>query len=675
MDWTVAHLRRLPARRRPAHRSGWPRTLSRNGQVFLEDVFAGSEALAHAVNRLLVVGFYLLNLGFVSLYLRIGRPDVVGPARRSSSSSASRSAWSRWSLGVVHFLNVYVFNAMRRRQPDGAPSAPRRSPPQGYVGRSATGGLPGPRDRPDGPAMTSTSRSSTDAGCPLCSRFARLARPCSRLLVPLRAGAGGVGRGAGAGSRRSTTPARCEEITVVGDDGAVWTHEHAWVMCLWATRRAPRAWPSGSPVRSWLPLARRRPAYSSARPACRHLLAPTSNRRACARGGDYPDDCAGSCRPAPPRPSRPGRRSSTRRCGCSARDGYDKTTMRAIAARGRGLGRQRLLLLRLQGAPDPGVLRPDPGRARRGRGRGPRARAGLRRSGCGACCSPGSTWRSRTTSSPGSSSATPPTRTARCRRSARSRRPARDASIALFASGRRGLRRQARGRAAPELPRAAVAAADGRRAVLGVRRQRPTRSARRAAGRQRRADRRPAREAVPAARGPRPRRRRRRAAARDPVMTASSPARRRGPSPRHRGGGPPAALWSVALIVGAATVPSTAPRLVDERRWSDNASLTLDDPGRWQRLPELLLVVAIPLAATLPRGDRTPPPSVDVGATGAWVAAGGRSPQSSRRTRGRCTRRTSSGSSASPRPRSSRWWRSWPSRAHGASRRRSAGET
>jgi predicted DCC family thiol-disulfide oxidoreductase YuxK len=26
-----------------------------------------------------------------------------------------------------------------------------------------------------------------------------------------------------------------EEITVVGDDGGVWTGTHAWVMCLWAT--------------------------------------------------------------------------------------------------------------------------------------------------------------------------------------------------------------------------------------------------------------------------------------------------------------------------------------------------------------------------------------------------------------------------------------------------------
>jgi len=44
--------------------------LSRSGRVFLRDVFGGDEALAEAVNRLLVVGFYLLTLGFVVLAMR-----------------------------------------------------------------------------------------------------------------------------------------------------------------------------------------------------------------------------------------------------------------------------------------------------------------------------------------------------------------------------------------------------------------------------------------------------------------------------------------------------------------------------------------------------------------------------------------------------------------------------
>ena len=38
-------------------------TLHKNGRVFLIDVLQGNESLADSVNHLLVVGFYLINLG------------------------------------------------------------------------------------------------------------------------------------------------------------------------------------------------------------------------------------------------------------------------------------------------------------------------------------------------------------------------------------------------------------------------------------------------------------------------------------------------------------------------------------------------------------------------------------------------------------------------------------
>jgi len=106
------------------------RTLSHNGRLFLEDVYAGDDELAGAVNRLLVVGFYLLNLGFVSLYLRLGS-DVVD-LRAMVEQLSVKIGVVTVVLGVVHFLNVYVFNAIRRRH---RLEELRRPPvePQGYV--------------------------------------------------------------------------------------------------------------------------------------------------------------------------------------------------------------------------------------------------------------------------------------------------------------------------------------------------------------------------------------------------------------------------------------------------------------------------------------------------------------------------------------------------------------
>ena len=52
------------------------RTLHRNGRVFLIEAFHGRTDMADAVNHLLVVGFYLVNLGFITMALRAGAPPT-----------------------------------------------------------------------------------------------------------------------------------------------------------------------------------------------------------------------------------------------------------------------------------------------------------------------------------------------------------------------------------------------------------------------------------------------------------------------------------------------------------------------------------------------------------------------------------------------------------------------
>ncbi|RYU12335.1 hypothetical protein [Nocardioides iriomotensis] len=105
-------------------------TLSSNGRVFLEDVFSGNDDLADAVNKLLVVGFYLLNIGFVTLYLRVG--TEVADLRGLVETLSVKVGIVMLVLGLVHFCNVYVFNAIRRRsRMEALRSAP--VPHQGYV--------------------------------------------------------------------------------------------------------------------------------------------------------------------------------------------------------------------------------------------------------------------------------------------------------------------------------------------------------------------------------------------------------------------------------------------------------------------------------------------------------------------------------------------------------------
>ncbi len=93
-------------------------TLGRNGRVFLADVFHGEDGLADAVNRLLVVGFYLVNLGFVMLYVRVGGEvrDLAGLLETLSV----KIGVVLLVLGVIHFVNVMVFSSMRRKGRDDA---------------------------------------------------------------------------------------------------------------------------------------------------------------------------------------------------------------------------------------------------------------------------------------------------------------------------------------------------------------------------------------------------------------------------------------------------------------------------------------------------------------------------------------------------------------------------
>ncbi|GAU70863.1 integral membrane protein MviN [Streptomyces sp. NBRC 110611] len=89
------------------------RTLSRAGRIFLSDVLHGNEKLADAVNHLLVVGFYLVNLGFVTLYLRSA--DAVDDARELVEALSVKLGVVLLVLGVLHLGNVYVLNKIRRR--------------------------------------------------------------------------------------------------------------------------------------------------------------------------------------------------------------------------------------------------------------------------------------------------------------------------------------------------------------------------------------------------------------------------------------------------------------------------------------------------------------------------------------------------------------------------------
>ncbi|MGW4244340.1 hypothetical protein [Nocardia sp. NPDC004722] len=88
------------------------RTLQRTGARFLVDVMNGDSDLAEVVNHLLVIGFWLVNAGFVALALKISGPVV--DARAAIEELASKLGMVLLVLGGMHFANLIALNKIRR---------------------------------------------------------------------------------------------------------------------------------------------------------------------------------------------------------------------------------------------------------------------------------------------------------------------------------------------------------------------------------------------------------------------------------------------------------------------------------------------------------------------------------------------------------------------------------
>jgi hypothetical protein len=89
------------------------RNLFKNGRIFLVDCFHGNESLADSVNQLLVMGFYLVNFGFVALHLKLA--NEVKDVQGIFEALSSKLGIVLLVLGAMHFFNLYVFTRLRRR--------------------------------------------------------------------------------------------------------------------------------------------------------------------------------------------------------------------------------------------------------------------------------------------------------------------------------------------------------------------------------------------------------------------------------------------------------------------------------------------------------------------------------------------------------------------------------
>ena len=87
------------------------RTLYRNGRPFLVSVFK-EDGLADSVNRLLVIGFYLVNFGAAAILINTG--GVPGSIADMLKQTVTRIGVVLLVLGFMHFNNLLVLHIIRR---------------------------------------------------------------------------------------------------------------------------------------------------------------------------------------------------------------------------------------------------------------------------------------------------------------------------------------------------------------------------------------------------------------------------------------------------------------------------------------------------------------------------------------------------------------------------------
>ena len=89
------------------------KVLFNNGRVFLVDIFHGNNELADSVNKLLVVGFYLINIGYMSLVLK--EVDPINNIQVVVEVLSRKLGYIILILGAMHFLNLTIFFKLRNR--------------------------------------------------------------------------------------------------------------------------------------------------------------------------------------------------------------------------------------------------------------------------------------------------------------------------------------------------------------------------------------------------------------------------------------------------------------------------------------------------------------------------------------------------------------------------------
>lgn len=89
------------------------KTLFNNGRVLLLEIFHQDVTLADSVNKLLLVGFYLVNIGYAVYTLKIWH--TIESSQEIIEILSVKVGWIILVLGAMHFFNLFVLFTLRKK--------------------------------------------------------------------------------------------------------------------------------------------------------------------------------------------------------------------------------------------------------------------------------------------------------------------------------------------------------------------------------------------------------------------------------------------------------------------------------------------------------------------------------------------------------------------------------
>ncbi len=89
-------------------------SLYKNGAVFLERIFRSTPHIVKPLNKMLLVGFYLMNLGFVLAFFT-QKTSAIYSIGGCVEFLSTKLGIVYLLLGVMHLFNLFLFVTIEKR--------------------------------------------------------------------------------------------------------------------------------------------------------------------------------------------------------------------------------------------------------------------------------------------------------------------------------------------------------------------------------------------------------------------------------------------------------------------------------------------------------------------------------------------------------------------------------